>query len=147
MIDIPNIIYSAIVIILWGINPILTRIGSDLIDIKPYMIITSILSTGGTMILNSIVAPSLWNTLVDKMTFYIFSISFIDGVFCLAVPFFLYNILLSKGENIGIVVTTTWCGAPIFTSLLSYLVFDMKMTPLQMIGGALATVGIIIMSI
>ena len=147
MIKVQNIVYSFIIIVFWGINPLLTRIGSDLITIKPYMIITSILSTGGTMILNSIVEPSLWNTLVEKMTFHVFSIAFIDGIFCLAVPFFLYNILLSESDNIGVVVTTTWCGAPIFTTVLNYLIFNIALSPIQIIGSILATAGILLMSI
>ena len=141
-----NIVYACIVIATWGINPLLTHSGSQLIDVKTYTVMTSFFFVAATIILSSISKPGLWVLMSTDMSFKLFVISFTDGVLCLAVLFYIYNMLLTNSESIGIIVSITWCAAPIVTTILSYLILGMKITSLQCVGMGVAVVGIFVMS-
>ena len=66
----------------------------------------------------------------------------------MAIPAYLYNILVSdKANNISVIVITTWYGAPIMTSILSYFIFKEKLSLLQIGGVLLTIIGLILINI
>jgi drug/metabolite transporter (DMT)-like permease len=141
-------IYFLIIIITWGLNPILTRIGSNLTDPRAYMILFSLINTSSLLIINSIIDNDVWSKIRLFNTFKPIIIVVVDGVICMAIPAYLYNILVSdKSNNISVIVITTWYGAPIMTSILSYFIFKEILSLLQ-IGGVLITIiGLIMINI
>lgn len=140
-------------IVLWGINPILTRLCSDIIGIRPYMIVTTITTTLSIITINTVIQNDIWSEVGHKMFRYHpdlvkrWIIALSDGCLCLAVPTILYNILLSNTNSIAIIVTTTWYGAPILTTVLSFYVFRQVISPLQMGGIVVSLVGIVMMNV
>lgn len=149
---------SATTIILWGLNPVLTRLCSNIIGIRPYMIITTISTSVAIMTITTILQPSIWKEIQQKMFTNTANadapdmakrwvIALTDGILCLAVPQILYNIMLSKTASIAIVVTTTWYGAPILTSIISRYVFHQLISPLQFAGILVSLAGIVMMNI
>jgi drug/metabolite transporter (DMT)-like permease len=144
-----------VTVILWGINPILTRLGSNIIDIKPYMVATTIIQSIATCIIISIMKNDVWYLLEQGMFNIetmqkggiIWLISLSDGILCLSIPFIIYNNLLSTTNSIALIVTTTWYGAPILTTILSYMIFHQELTKLQFGGIIVSIIGIIMLNI
>lgn len=138
-------------IVLWGFNPILTKLCSDLIGIVPYMMITSVVSSVSTLVINTFIQTDIWDEVQEKMfttnnpnLVKCWVIALADGVFCLALPMILYNFMLSSSKSVAIVVTTTWYGAPILSTILCYFIFKQHLTYLQ-IGGIIISIGGIVM--
>lgn len=137
-----------VIIITWGLNPILTRIGSNLTDPRAYMILFSLINASSLLIINSAIDNDVWSKIQLFNTFKPIIIVVIDGIICMAIPAYLYNILVSdKANNISVIVVTTWYGAPIMTSILSYFIFKEKLSFLQIGGVLLTIIGIIMMNI
>jgi drug/metabolite transporter (DMT)-like permease len=146
-------VQCAATIILWGINPILTRIVSQMVGIRPYMITTSILSTTGIVVLNSVMHLNLWSDVWDKMVmsdspdlWKVWLLTFTDALLCLAVPSILYNILLANTKSVAIVVTTTWYGAPLLTSVLGTFTLGQHLSKMQIWGIFVSLAGICLMN-
>lgn len=132
-------IYTSIVIVIaWGINPILTKYGSQLSNVEVYMVMTSILYTIGVVTFNSAAIPGLWRQMYNHLSSRLIVVACIDGVLCLALPFYLYNILLVESDSMAVVITVTWCSAPILTTVLSYFIYNQTLTWIQ-IGGIFIT--------
>lgn len=141
-------IYFVIIIITWGLNPILTRIGSNLTDPRAYMILFSLINTSSLLIINSAIDNDVWSKIRLFNTFKPIIIVIVDGIICMAIPAYLYNILVSdKANNISVIVITTWYGAPIMTSILSYFIFKEKLSLLQIGGVLLTIIGLIMINI
>ena len=83
-----------IIIITWGLNPILTRIGSNLTDPRAYMILFSLINTSSLLIINSAIDNNVWSKIRLFNTFKPIIIVVVDGVICMAIPAYLYNILV-----------------------------------------------------
>jgi drug/metabolite transporter (DMT)-like permease len=143
----PVYISAAVIILAWSFNPILTKVGSNLININAYTILSMFSYCTGTIAMISIYDKTLWHELAHKFTAKLFWISFADGAVMLALPFFLYNVYISKADNIGIVVITTWTTAPLVTTIWSYLIFKQKLQWLQILGIIITLVGVVIMNI
>jgi drug/metabolite transporter (DMT)-like permease len=150
-----QVILCFITVVLWGINPILTRLGSDIIGIKPYMIATTLLQSISTCVIVSIMENDVWYLLEQGMFYVssvkkgltIWAICITDGILCLSVPFIIYNSLLSNTRSIAVIVTSTWYGAPILTTVLSYFVFNQHLTNLQIGGILVSLIGIVMLNI
>lgn len=138
---------SAIIIFTWSWNPILTRYGSSLIDIKAYMLLALLFYTFGTIAINLIYDISAWSEMLSKTRSKTLGVAFVDGFFLMAVPFFLYNVLISNSNSLGILVITTWTTAPLLTTLWSYLVYKQTITLVQLMGIITSVLGIITMQI
>ena len=140
-------------IILWGLNPILTRLCSDIVGIRPYMMVTSIVACMATIAINSIMDYKVWSGI--KSEYFTphsdiakrWIITGVDSIFCLALPMVFYNIMLSDTASIAMIVTTTWYGAPLVTCVLGVFVFSQSISPLQICGIIVCIGGIIMMNI
>lgn len=139
---------------LWGLNPILTRLTSDMMGPRPYMIFTSIVTCVATLAINTIASKSSWSDLNAYMfttthprLMTRWALATTDAVFCLALPSFMYNSLLAGTSSIALVVTTTWYGAPILTSILSRYIFSQPLTNLQIVGITISIIGVVMTNI
>lgn len=148
-----NYLLFTLTIVFWGVNPILTRLCSDIIGIKPYMIVTTILSSTCTIVINTLLQRDVWNDL-NRLLFRQHDdlwkrwlIILTDSILCLSTPSILYNILLSTTSSIAIVVTTTWYGAPILTCILSSFIFKQSISHVKMGGIIVSIIGIVMMNI
>lgn len=146
-----------LIVLLWGANPILTRLCSSAIGVEAYMLATSVLSTATTLALTTAVFPGSWRDLSREMFSCSASsavgarelsrrwlIATADSVLCLALPFFLYNLVLTRAETAALVVTTTWYGAPIVTSVIARVAFGETLTPLQVAGILTSLLGVVL---
>lgn len=167
-------LWSLLTILLWATNPILARIGSEMIGIKPYIITSSIFQITATIVIINLLDHNIWrdiymalltnnptipqtpplNTLMATPTPQSspsltkkWLVVAIDGIFCLACPFIIYNFLLMSANNIAIIVTTTWYGAPILTAIASTFILNQHLTGLQIGGIIISILGIILLNI
>jgi drug/metabolite transporter (DMT)-like permease len=141
-------LYFFVIIGTWGINPILTRIGSNLTDPRAYMILFSLINTTSLLILNTIIDDHVWSKILLFNRFKPIIIVIVDGIICMAIPAYLYNILISNTENnISVVVITTWYGAPIMTSILSYFIFKERLSLIQICGIFITIIGLVLINI
>lgn len=141
------------IIFLWGLNPILTRISSNVIGIQSYIIITTIISSVSTIIIMTCLDIEIWKVTGYGLFSYHedikkrWSILFIDSIFCLSLPMILYNYLLNHTTSIAIIVMTTWYGAPLITSVLGIIVFKEYLSKLQVMGFVFCIIGVIMINI
>jgi drug/metabolite transporter (DMT)-like permease len=153
MVAYQQVVMSLFTILLWGVNPILTRLCSDMIGIKEYMIITTIGSSTAILVINTFMNKYIWLSVIKSMfkhhndLWKRWLIAVTDSVLCLAAPSILYNLMLSNTQSIAIVVTTTWYGAPIITSVISRYVFNQTLSYLQIGGIIVSIIGIAMMNI
>jgi drug/metabolite transporter (DMT)-like permease len=146
-------ITCGIIIVLWGIYPILTRLSSNNIGVKPYIIISTISYFLGTLIITTIIQKTIWNEIGEKLFKYQDDLAkrwilpIVNGLFCLAVPSILSSILLSTTKSVTIVVTTTFYGSPILSSILSYYIFHQNISKLQFGGIIVSIIGAILINI
>lgn len=140
-------VFAIIIILTWSFNPILTRYGSTMVSINAYTILSMIAYFVGITTIVSIYDRQVWPEIYNKMQPKLFLVSMVDGTCMLALPFFLYNILISKSETIGIVVITTWTTAPLLTTIWSYLIYKQSLHWLQVVGIVVTLIGIVIMNI
>lgn len=143
-----QVILCLITSVLWGISPIVTRLYTDIVGIRVYLIANTVMQGVATCLINSALHKGAWGETGQVM--------FIEGewkrwlllmgnsILCLSAPFVIYNTLLSNTESIAVIVTTTWYGAPILTSVLGIFVFGQRLSWLQ-IGGMCVCIGGVVM--
>ena len=140
-------------ILLWGLNPILTRLCSDKIGIIPYMLVTTFISCMSTIVISSLFYHSVWGKIKDELFCFHDDITkrwliiATDSILCLCLPMIFYNLLLSDTSSIAIVVTTTWYGAPLITTVLSIVIFGQSISKLQIVGLFVCLGGIVMINI
>lgn len=146
--DLVTYIYFFIIIVTWGFNPILTRIGSNLTDPRAYMILFSLINTVSLLVLNTVMDNHVWSKMILFNRFKPIIIVIVDGIICMAIPAYLYNILVSNIENnISVIVITTWYGAPIMTSIFSYFIFKEQLSLIQICGIFITIIGLVLINI
>lgn len=140
-------VYAIVIIITWSLNPILTRYGSTIISINAYTILSMMAYFVGITTIVSIYDKNVWHEIHDKTNIKLVVAALTDGVCLLALPFFLYNILISQSDSIGIVVITTWTTAPLLTTIWSYFIYKQSLHWLQIVGIVITLIGIVTMNI
>lgn len=138
----------SIIIVAWGLNPIFTRIGSNLTDPRAYMVLLSVVSTASLLVLNTVADHQVWDKIGTLFSWKPIGIVLIDGILCMAIPSYLYNLLVSSVEhNLSVVVISTWYGAPLVTSILSHLFIGEQLSVLQMGGICVTMIGLVMINI
>jgi drug/metabolite transporter (DMT)-like permease len=145
-----QVLLCSLTIGLWGTSPILTRLLTDIVSTRVFLITNAIIQGTATCVINSVIywKSDIWREAGRKMfveaEWKRWLLALCNGVLCLSVPFIIYSNLLSNTHSITIIVCTTWYGAPIVSSLLSWWVFGQRITALQG-GGILLCIGGIVM--
>lgn len=149
---IKTIILSGITVIGWGANPILTKLCSNMIGIKQYLFISCIVYAFALCSMITISDKKIFQNIhksffSHETSIKIWSIMFIDSIFCFSLPFYTYNILLSTSDYVTVLVICTWYTAPIITSIISVFAFKEYLSTLQILGIFISITGITLINI
>ena len=148
-----QVLLSLVTIGLWGTSPILSRLFTDMVNTRVFLIMNAFIQGTSTCVINSIIyrKEGLWREVGRKMFLEAewkrWVIILCNGVFCLSVPFILYSNLISNTRSVAVIVCTTWYGAPIITSLLGWWVLGQKISMLQGGGMVLCIGGVVMMNV
>lgn len=148
-----QVLLSLVTIVLWGISTILSRLFTDMVNTRVFLIMNAFIQSTATCVINSVIYRNegLWREVGREMFIkaewkrWVIILS--NGIFCLSVPFILYNNLVSNTRSVAVIVCTTWYGAPIITSLLGWWVLGQKITMLQGGGMLLCIGGVVMMNV